>query len=427
MRFALAIFGIALSSLNAQQYDLLLKGGHVIDPKNNVNAVRDVAIAGGKIARVAPIIHAREAKVVADVAGLYVIPGIVDIHTHMYAGTGLKKLTGDQSLYPDPHSFRTGVTTMVDAGTAGWRNFPDFKQRVLDRAKTRVFAFVNILAEGMGPNGESNPADIVPEEAIKIARQYPNLVVGFKTAHYNGPAWEAIDGVTKAGRATDLPAMIDFGVLKNDRNLKTLLEDKLRKGDIYTHCFSGHRDEVLFGRDDKPYLNPVMETGRRRGIYFDVGHGGGSFYFHVADAALRAGFRPDSISSDLHTGSMNSGFKDMPNLMSKFLNMGVSLVDVIRMSTWNPAVEIKHPEIGHLSEGADADVAVLRLEQGKFGFLDSAGARRDGTQRLMNELTVRAGTVMWDLNGRAATDWTKFPYKRNQYKEQSTPTTGNKK
>jgi dihydroorotase len=321
-------------------------------------------------------------------------------------------LTGDQSVYPDPLSFRTGVTTMADAGSSGWRNFEDFKQRVIDRARTRVLAFVNIVADGMGPKGENDPADMDAEACARLAAKYPNIIVGFKTAHYSGPGWPSIDGVTKAGRLANRPVMIDFGVLTHERNLKILMEEKLRKGDIYTHCFSGHRDEVENGQ-----VNPALKSGRAKGVFFDIGHGGGSFYWHVATAAMRQGFKPDSLSSDLHTGSMNSGFKDMPNLMSKFLALGMTLEEVVRASTWNPAQQILHPELGHLTEGAEADISVFRLDRGQFGFLDSAGARLTGTQRLTPEMTLRAGRVMWDLNGRSGPDWRKFSYPKNQYKK----------
>ena len=205
--------------------------------------------------------------------------------------------------------------------------------------------------------------------------------------------------------------MVDFGFLTAERNLQTLLGDKLRPGDIYTHCFSGHRDEVVDGK-----LNPAMLMGRKRGVIFDVGHGAGSFYWNIAIPAMQQGFYPDSISSDLHTGSMNSGFKDMPNLMSKFLIMGMPLKEVIKRSTWNPAQEIKHPELGHLTVGAEADIAVFGLEKGKFGYLDSAGARYDGNQRLYADMTIRKGVVQWDLNARAATDYRNFQYPKNQYK-----------
>ncbi|MBS1833101.1 MAG: amidohydrolase/deacetylase family metallohydrolase, partial [Acidobacteria bacterium] len=296
------------------QYDLVLKGGHVIDPKNNIDAIMDVAIRDGKIANVAIAIPATHGRKIADVTGLYVTPGLIDIHVHAYSGTGNKNLTGDSSLYPDPLSFRAGVTTEVDAGSSGWRSFPDFKQRVIDRAKTRVLAFINVAGPGM--TGKEND-DINGTEAAAVAKQYPGVVVGFKTAHYSGEGWTSVDAAIAAGKATNLPVMVDFGFLTAERNLQTLLGDKLRPGDIYTHCFSGHRDEVVDGK-----LNPAMLMGRKRGVIFDVGHGAGSFYWNIAIPAMQQGFYPDSISSDLHTGSMNSGFKDMPNLMSKFLIMG---------------------------------------------------------------------------------------------------------
>ncbi len=409
MRIALLL----LSTLAfAQEYDLLLKGGHVIDPKNKINSPMDVAVNDGKVAKIAANIPASAARQVADVKGLYVIPGIVDLHVHVYAGTGIAgAYTGDLSVYPDPMSFRSGVTTMIDAGTAGHRVFADFKQRVIDRSKTRVLAFLNIVGGGMGPDGEDNPNDMSWEAAVETARRYPDVIVGFKTAHYKGLGWPSVDNAAKAGREAKLPVMVDFGFLNEERNLKILFEDKLRAGDIYTHCYSGHRDEVVDGK-----LNPAMTAARQKGILFDVGHGGGSFHWNIANAAMKQGFAPDSISSDMHVGSMNSGFKDMPNLMSKFLNMGATLEQVVAMSTWHPARQVQRPQLGHLTVGTEADIAVLRLEKGSFGFLDSAQVRMTGTQRLTNELTVRAGKIVWDLNGRAAQDWKTFPYKKNEYK-----------
>lgn len=407
MRRAL-IASVAVATVTAQPYDLVLKGGHVIDPKNSRNGVMDVAIAGGKIARVAPSIAASEAKRVANLGGLYVVPGLIDMHVHVYAGTGIKALTGDSSVYPDGFSFRTGVTTMVDAGSAGWRNFDDFRERVIDRARTRVLAFVNVVGNGMSPAGEDDPKEMQAEPLAAVARKHKDIVVGFKTAHYAGEGWPSVDGAIAAGRATGLPVMVDFGFLSLDRTLLTLLADKLRPGDIYTHCYSGHRGEL--GEDGK--VNPAMLAGRKRGVLFDVGHGGGSFYWPVAAALTEQGFWPDSISTDLHTGSMNAGMKDMINVMSKMLNLGAPLERVIRMSTWNPAQYIKRPELGHLTEGAEADVAVLALDKGSFGFLDSAGAVKTGSQRLAPEMTIRAGRVVWDLNGRAATDWKSYRYQK---------------
>jgi len=399
-------------ALGAQTYDLVLKGGHVIDPKNKIDRVLDVAIAGEKIARVAENIPASEAKRVANVAGLYVTPGLIDLHVHVY--TGRAGMTGDSSsVQPDAFSFRTGVTTMVDAGTAGWKTFPDFRERVINRAKTRMLALLNITGAGMGdPKAENNASDMDPEAAAKMAKAHADVIVGFKSAHYNGPGWPSVENAVKAGNLANLPVMVDFGFVTKERQLPELLLDKLRPGDIYTHCYSGHREEVL----DDGKVNPAMVTGRKRGIFFDVGHGAGSFYWWVAIPAFEQKFWPGSISSDLHTGSMNAGMKDMPNIMSKILNLGVPLTEVIAESTWNPAKEIKRPQLGHLDVGAEADVAVLRLEKGSFGFIDSAGAGNPGAQRLVAEMTVRKGRVEWDLNGRAAPAWKTFPYRKTNYR-----------
>ncbi len=387
-------------------YDLLLQGGHVIDAKNSIDRVMDVAIAGGKIARVAEGIPAPAAKRTVNVTGLYVTPGLIDIHVHVYAGTGQRALTGDSSVYPDGFSFRSGVTTMVDAGTAGWRAFPDFRQRVIDRAQTRVLAFLNICGAGMAAQGENDVTEMDPEAAVKTAKAHADVIVGFKVAHYARDEWPDVDAAVKASAATGLPVMVDFGYTGRARTLDALLRDKLRQGDIYTHCYSGHRAELL--ADKK--LNPAMWAGRKRGILFDVGHGGGSFYWNVAVPAFKQGFYPDTISTDLHTGSMNAGMKDMANVMSKILVLGAPLADVIRMSTWAAAQAIRRPELGNLDPGA-ADVTVLRLVRGDFGYIDAAGARQGGNVRLVPELTIRAGRVVWDLNGLAAEDWKTFPYR----------------
>jgi dihydroorotase len=312
---------------------------------------------------------------------------------------------------PDAFSFRSGVTTMVDAGSSGWKDFADFRDHIIRRAKTRVLAFLNIVGAGMGTGRENDPAEMDAEAAARTARENPAIIVGFKSAHYQGPGWPSIDNAVKAGNLANLPVMVDFGQITRERNIDTLFLDKLRPGDIYTHCFSGHREEVL----ENGRLNPAMVAGRQRKIIFDIGFGAASFYWYVAVPAYAAGFAPDSISTDLHTNSMNGGMKTMNNVMSDILALGSSLADVIRMSTWAPAQEIKHPELGHLDEGAEADVAVLRLEKGRFGMLDSAGARKAASERLVCELTLRKGQVAWDLNGLASEDWEKFPYRKGPF------------
>ena len=398
----------AAMHLSAQQkYDLLLKGGHVIDARNTISAVRDVAIANGKIAAVAANIPAADALKVVDASGLYVTPGLVDIHVHVYAGTGERgSYAGDNSLYPDGYTLRSGVTTVADAGSSGWRSFDDFKSRIIDRSRTRVLAFLNIVGAGMrGDKYEQNLGDMEAAPTADMAARHKDVIIGIKTAHYAGPEWAPVERAVEAGTRADVPVMVDFGANRPERPLAELVTKKLRPGDIYTHAYSGLRNEL----DESGHVNPGMVEGRRRGVIFDVGHGGGSFAWRIAVPALKEGFRPDSISTDLHIGSMNSGMKDMLNVMGKFLAMGMTLDDVVRWSTWNPAREIKREELGHLSPGAAADVAVLRLENGSFGFVDMYGARLRGTRKLTCELTLRDGKVVYDLNGLTRPDWTTLP------------------
>ena len=396
---------LAGSTLAQAQFDMLLKGGHVIDPLNEINSARDVAVKDGKIARVAANISESEAEKVVDVSGLYVTPGLVDIHVHVYAGTGARRgYNGDSSVYPDGFTLRSGVTTVVDVGSSGWEQFEDFKDRVIDRSQTRVLAMLNIISAGMTSGDEEHDTrEMDPEATARMAKKYPELIVGVKSAHYRHPDWTSVERAVEAGRLADIPVMIDFGSNHPDtRPLADLLTKKLRPGDIYTHCFSGNRDELI---SETGKINPGMFAGRQRGVYFDIGHGGGSFRWNVAVAALQQGFPPDSISTDLHIGSMNRGMQTMIRTVSKIYNLDVPLYDVIKMSTSNPARQIKRTDLGHLSEGAVADVAVFRDERGVYGFADSRGARLTGNKLLECELTLREGEVRWDLNGRSGVHW----------------------
>jgi dihydroorotase len=404
---ALALLAARFAGAAEPKYDLLLRGGHLVDPRNSLSAVRDVAIAGGKVAAVAPKIDPADAFKTIDVSGLYVTPGLVDIHTHVYAGTGEKgSYAGDNSVYPDGFTLRVGVTTVADAGCAGWRNFEDFNTRVIDRSKTRVLAFLNIVGHGMrGGAYEQDLTDMAAAPAAEMAKRHPGVIVGIKTAHYNGPEWTPVEQAVQAGTLAGIPVMVDFGANKPERPVAELVTRKLRPGDIYTHVYSGLRGEQA----EDGRVNPGLLEGRKRGVIFDVGHGGGSFAWRIAVPAIKEGFLPDSISTDLHIGSMNAGMKDMLNVMGKFLAMGLSLDDVVLRSTWNPAREIKQDALGQLSVGAPADVAVLRLESGNFGFVDSFGARLRAKQRLTCELTLREGKVVYDLNGIARPDWDTLP------------------
>jgi dihydroorotase len=389
-------------------YDLLLKGGHVLDSRNNIDSVMDVAIKDGKIAKVAANIAPSDALRTVDAKGLYVAPGLIDIHVHVYAGTGERNsYAGDLAVPPDGFTFRTGVTTVVDAGCSGWRNFEDFKQRIIDRSKTRVFALLNIVGSGMrGPKYEQNTADMDGEATAAMALKYPQTIVGIKTAHFEGPEWIAVEQAVIAGTKANIPVMVDFGVDRPTRPIYDLLTSKLRPGDIYTHMYSGLRHE-----QDPVTLGPskAFIEGRKRGVYFDVGFGGGSFKWSLAVPMVKDGFIPDSISTDLHVGSMNSAMKDELNVADRFLALGLPLKEVVAEMTSHPAHEIKHDELGNLSAGSVADVAVLRLQNGKFGFTDMLNTRFDGTERLICELTIKDGKIVYDLNGISADLWNQPP------------------
>lgn len=391
----------------AQDYDIVLKGGHVIDPKNRISAIRDVAIKDGKVAAIAANIAPSSALKTVDVSGLYVTPGLIDIHVHVYAGTGERgSYAGDSSVYPDPFTYRSGVTTVVDAGSSGWRNFPDFKDRIIDRSQTRVLAMLNIVGNGMrGGRFEQDMNDMDGKATAEVALKYKSIIVGVKTAHFNGPEWKPVDQAIEAGKIAKIPIMVDFGRAYPERSLAELVTSKFRPGDIYTHCYAGGgRGELIDGK-----VNSAILPAQKRGVIFDVGHGGGSFVWRTAVQAFKEGFYPNSISTDLHIGSMNSGMKDMLNVMSKFLALGMSVDDVIVRSTWNPAKEIQREELGNLSVGAIADVSVLRVEKGKFGFTDQNGARLDGNQKFIAELTFRDGKLVYDLNGLTRERWDKIP------------------
>src|SRR5713226_8973843 len=341
----IAFFVTAASCCLAQtQYDLLLQGGHVIDAKNKISAVRDVAILDGKIASVEARIDPAKALKVVNIRGLYVTPGLVDIHVHVFAGTGERgSYAGDNSLYPDGFTFRAGVTTVADAGCAGWRNFEDFKQHIIDRAKTRVLVFLNIVGHGMrGAKFENDLSDMEARPTAEMALRYKGLIVGIKTAHYAGPEWTPVEHAVEAGTLANIPVMVDFGTNRKERPMSELVTKKLRLGDIYTHCYSGLRNEL----DESGHVNPALREARKRGVIFDVGHGSGSFAWRIAVPAIKEKFWPDSISTDLHIGSMNSGMRDMLNVTSKFLAMGLPLDEVVAQSTWNPAREIHHEELG---------------------------------------------------------------------------------
>ena len=402
--------GLAGAPLHAQAPppDLLIRNGHVVDPRNNIDGVMDVVIVGGRILQVGPNLTPPAGARTIDATDLYVVPGLIDMHAHVFFGTEKDAYlsNSDTAVQPDSHSFRSGQTTMVDVGGAGWRNFAQFKEQVIDRARTRVLAFLNIVGSGMkGGPVEQNLADMDARLTAMRVRQHPGVIVGIKVAHYSGPEWDPVTRAVAAGRDGDVPVMVDFGGHTPPLSLEDLLLTHLRPGDILTHTYAHVRGRIPIV-DEDGRVRPYVLQARTRGIIFDAGHGGGSFLFKQAVPAVKAGFHPDVISTDLHAGSMNSGMKDILNTMSKFLNMGMPLREVIRSNTATAAAVIKRPDLGHLSAGAEADVAVLRVRRGTFGFIDTGGGKLMGDQKLECELTIKGGQVVWDLNGLSRPRWT---------------------
>lgn len=384
----------------AQDYDLLLKGGHVIDPKNKIDGKMDIAITKGIITKVAANIPAASAKKVVELKGLYVSPGLIDLHTHVFVGPNVGKFAnGPSSVKPDDFAPRSGVTTVVDAGTSGWRNFPTFKKQVIDPSRTRVLSFLNAFGAGMvGGAKEQDPEDLSVDSVTALIKKYPETIVGIKIGHYDSGQWDPFDKALEMGKISNVPIFVECHITKLS------LEDQLnrmRPGDIITHAFE-KIDERMPVVDESNNVRPFVAAAQKRGVLFDVGHGGAGFWFSQAIPALKEGFAPNTFGTDMHHNSVNSGMKDMLNVMSKYLNMGMKFEDILYRASWGAANAIKRPDLGNLSEGSPADIAVLAVKDGKFGFVDSDGFKLEGNRKIESELTIRGGRILWDLNGLSA-------------------------
>jgi len=386
--------------LQGQSIDLLLKGGHVYDAKNQVDGKYDVAISEGKIYQVAPNISTADAKKVLDVSGLWICPGLIDIHTHVFAGSKVGKFAdGINSIRPDDVTLRSGITTVVDAGTSGWRNFEQFKTQVIDESKTRVLAFLNVSGLGMtGDSLQESLEEMNVGENLAMIRKYPDDIVGVKIGHYTGESWIPFDRAIETAEKSARPVFVECHLPQY-----TLEEqlDKMRSGDIITHSFEKieERESVV---DDEGLVKPFVFAAQSRGVNFDVGHGGAGFWFSEAIPALKQGLAPSSFGSDLHKFSLNAGMKDMLNIMSKYMAMGMEVRDVIVRATWNSAKALNREDLGNLGVGSVADLAVLRIREGVFGFVDAGKNRIEGNKRFEAELTIRAGKIVYDLNGISA-------------------------
>ncbi len=424
---------------SGKPYAYIIKGGHVIDPKNNINEVMDVAVTAGtraqsarpaiparpaegnrparpaipareavagiegKVARVAKNIPADQADRIIDAKGLYVTPGLIDLHVHFFWGHEGSYLKNAATALPaDGFTFRTGVTTVVDAGCTGWRDFELYKKQTIDASQTRVLAMLNIVGTGMDGRGENNIDEMDPVKTAEMAKKYPKDIVGVKLAHFDGRTWVPTDRALEAGRLANIPIMVDFGSANPYLPLDSLFNVKFRPGDIYTHAFGGNGTDSKDGRESIVDMNgkvkPYVYKAKERGIVFDIGFGGASYLYNQGVPAVKAGFYPTTISTDLHTGSMNGPMKTMENIMGLFMATGMPLKDVIAASTWQPALAIKRQELGNLSQGSVADIAIFKVTEGNYGW-PVRGGKITGKQRLQTEMTIRSGNVVYDLDG----------------------------
>ena len=370
-------------------FDLVLSGGTVIDTASGLHGRRDVGIAGGRIVAIEPHLSGSDAAEVLDVTDQLVVPGLVDLHVHVYPGVA------DLSVEADPTCLGRGVTTAVDAGSAGANTFPGFRRWVAEASRGRILAFLNISLTGqidpfLGELHDLRFAD--PERAAAVALANPDVIVGFKVrlsemlAGPNGLA--GLERAIEAGRATNLPVMAHIGGTAFD--IEEVLA-RVRPGDVITHAYTGWRSGALV--TDAGRLVAAAHEARARGVRFDVGHGSGSFTWAVAEAALADGFRPDTISSDLHRLNVAGPVHDLATTLTKFLLLGLSLDEVITMATTAPAAALGPvgSGLGRLAMGGEADVTVLAFEEGRTLLVDAQGIAREADQRLVPKVVLRAG------------------------------------
>lgn len=415
--FSLLLFlcmgAVAQQSELVKPYSIVIKGGHVIDPKNNIDAIMDIAVKDGKIAAIAKNIDGSQGTQVVNARGMYITPGLIDLHVHFFWGhDGSSYMNAPSSLPPDGFTFPAGVTTVVDAGSPGWKTFETYKKQTIDQSQTRVLAMLNIVGQGMaGGRFESNIEEMDPQKTAEMAKKYPQHVVGVKLAHFSGQGqyahtWIPVDRAIEAGKLADIPIMVDFGSASPYLPLDSLFNVKFRPGDMYTHAFGGNPEVGLTSQSGRESIVDISTKklkqyaiiAQKRGVIFDVGFGGSSFLFSQGIPAIKSGFYPNSISTDLHTGSMNGPMKSMENIMGLFMATGMPLKNVIAASTWHPAKAIKREELGNLSQGSVADIAIFKVTEGNYGW-PVRGGKIAGKKRLQTEMTLRSGNVVYDLNG----------------------------
>jgi len=375
------------------RFDLLLKGGRVVDPSQDLSAARDVGILGHTIAKVAAGIPEAEARHVLDVSGSIVTPGLIDVHVHVYDGVA------PLGIPPDPNCIAKGVTTVLDAGSAGAHTFPGFRKYVIDVAQTRIRALLNISVVGQSTlSPDNNHGELLnlnyanPGLAVRTIEQHRDVILGIKVRLSRNIAGEndlrALHLAREAAEAVKLPIMVHIG--ETHTPLKELLP-VLRTGDVITHCFHGREGGIL---DDRGRVLPEVLRSVGRGVHLDVGHGAGSFSFDVAERALKQDLVPGTISSDLHQYNIHGPVFDLATTLSKFLLLGLTLEQVIARVTTHPASTFGFDKgLGTLRDGAIADVSVFSLREGDFSFTDAMGHRRVGHRKLVPVATVKSGQL----------------------------------
>jgi dihydroorotase len=373
------------------QYDLLIRGGHVVDPSQELSADVDIAIRQGKVARLAKGIADSEARQVLDARNMIVTPGLVDVHVHVYDGVA------PLGVPADPNCIAKGATTVVDAGSAGAHTFPGFRQYVVRMVETRVYALLNISVVGQSTYSNGNPFGELldlryanPKLTIRTIEQNRDVILGVKIRLSRNVAGEndlqALGLAREAADAVGLPLMAHIG--DTHTPLPKILA-MLKPGDLITHSFHGRAGGIL---DDRDRILPEVRRAIESGVLMDVGHGVGSFSFRIAEKAFPQGVLPGTISSDLHQGNINGPVYDLATTLSKFLHMGISLEEVIRRATANPAKALAFPSgTASLKEGAIADVAVFELREVPWEMVDSIGDKRAGKWRLRPMATLKAG------------------------------------
>jgi dihydroorotase len=375
------------------KYDLVLKGGHVVDPEQGIDTTMDVAFLAGRVAAIAKAIAVPAGAEARDVSGLIVTPGLIDMHTHVY--------WGGTSLGIDAEDFcrKSAVTTAIDTGSAGPGNFAGFRKHVIEKSAVRILVYLHISHAGIfGFSnrvmvGESEELRLMdPETAVEVARANKDLIVGIKVRL--GRWASGIHGMVpfeyalQVAEETNLPMMIH---IDDPPPSYQQVVERLRPGDVLTHCFRPFPNTPLTG-DHR--VRPEVLAARQRGVFFDIGHGMGSFSFKVARIMLENGFYPDTISSDIHALCINGPAFDQVTTLSKFLNLGMPFKEVIRASTQNAALALSRPELGSLRPGAAGDAAVLSVDDGKFDYFDTVGEKLIG-ERKINVRGVVLGGKWW--------------------------------